>query len=139
MIPITSMSSNRSGTEEEAYQVLGKWTKAFTNSDVETIVDIFAPDALMIGTAGKVVMTTPSEIRKYFEWALLNNRPRTATISSSEVMAVNESVVIVTGLDAITGVKDGQPTAGMGRVTFVLAKCGLDWKIVHLHRSPLPA
>jgi len=28
---------------------------------------------------------------------------------------------------------------GLGRVTFVVARRGADWLIVHLHRSPLPA
>src|SRR4051794_29678006 len=99
MVSVDSMSSVHPSSKEHAYHVLAKWTKAFTDSDVEVIVNLFAPDALMIGTAGKVLMTTPNEIRKYFEWALLNSRPRTATITSSEAIAVSESVVIITGFD----------------------------------------
>jgi hypothetical protein len=54
-------------------------------------------------------------------------------------LVVDDNTVVITGFDTITGVKDGQPTVGMGRVNFVVAKRGSNWMIVHLHRSPLPA
>ena len=89
--------------------------------------------------AGSSIDIKPEEIRKYFEIALNTNKPRTATLNSSEALVVDDTTVIVTGFDTVTGVKDGQPVIGMGRVTFVVAKRGSDWLIVHLHRSPLPA
>jgi uncharacterized protein (TIGR02246 family) len=105
---------------------------------VDGIAKLYALDALMIGTFGKVVMTKPEQIRKYFEVALNTDKPRSATLNSSEALVVDDSTVVIAGFDTITGVKDGQPTAAMGRVTFVVAKRGSDWVIVHLHRSPLP-
>ncbi|MEI9923130.1 MAG: nuclear transport factor 2 family protein [Bradyrhizobium sp.] len=134
-----SVSSAHAGPKEDAYQVVEKWGKAFIASDVDAIARLYAPEALMIGTLGKVVLTKPEEIRRYFEVALNTNKPRTASLNSSEALVVDASTVIITGLDTVTGVKDGQPVIGLGRVTFVVAKRGSDWLIVHLHRSPLPA
>ncbi len=134
-----SVSSAHAGPKEDAYQVVEKWGKAFIASDVDAIARLYAPEALMIGTLGKVVLTKPEEIRRYFEVALNTNKPRTASLNSSEALVVDASTVIITGLDTVTGVKDGQPVIGLGRVTFVVAKHGSDWLIVHLHRSPLPA
>jgi len=126
------------GPKEEALQVLEKWAKAFTESDVDGIVKLYAPDALFLGTGSKTVVTKPEEIRQYFERALLSNRPRGAKVGEHSVMVLSDTVVVVTGLDTVTGVRDGTPFSANGRVTFVVAKRGADWQIVHFHRSAMP-
>jgi len=126
------------GPKEDALQVLEKWTKAFTDSDVDGIVALYAPDALFIGTASKAVVDQPGPVRAYFERALLSNRPRTARLDSESILVISDSVVAVSGLDTITAVRDGKPVTAHGRVTFVVAKRGGDWKIVQFHRSPMP-
>jgi uncharacterized protein (TIGR02246 family) len=135
---LASISLAHAGPKEDAYQVVEKWSKAFTDADLDGIAKLYAPDVLMIGTFGKAVMTKPEQIRKYFDVALNTDKPRTAKLNSSEALVVDDNTVVIAGFDTITGVKDGQPTVGMGRVTFVVAKRGSDWMIVHLHRSPLP-
>ena len=136
---VASVSLAHAGPKEDAYQVVGKWSKAFTDADVDAIAKLYAPDALMIGTFGKGVLTKPEQIRKYFDVALNADKPRTAALNSSEALVVDDNTVIIAGFDTITGTKEGQQTIGKGRVTFVVAKRGSDWMIVHLHRSPLPA
>ena len=126
------------GPKEDALEVVEKWAKAFSDSDVDAIVKLHAPDALFIGTGSKTVVVKPQEIRKYFEQALLNNRPRGATLDTYSAAVLSESAVIVTGLDTVTGVRDGKPTSANGRVTFVIARRGSEWQIVHFHRSAMP-
>jgi hypothetical protein len=82
--------------------------------------------------------TRPEGIRSYFENALLSNRPRTATLKEREVAVLSDTTVVVTGLDLVTGVRDGQTLSLPGRVTFVVSKRGPDWQIVHFHRSAVP-
>jgi len=138
MMLAVSVALAHAGPKEDAYRIVEKWGKAFTDADVDAIAKLYAPDALMIGTLGKTVLTKPEQIRSYFEVALNTNKPRTATLNSSEALAVDDNTVIISGFDTVTGVKDGQTIIGMGRVTFVIAKRGSDWMIVHLHRSPMP-
>lgn len=126
------------GPREDALQVVEKWSKAFADSDVDGIVKLYAPDALFLGTGSKTVVTKPEEIRQYFERALLTNRPRGAKLGEHAAQIVSDSVVVVTGLDTVTGVRDGMPISANGRVTFVIAKRGADWQIVHFHRSAMP-
>ena len=126
------------GPKEDALQVVERWAKAFTDSDVDGIVKLYAPDALFLGTGSKTVVVKPEEIRKYFEQALLSNRPRGARLDSHSAMVVSDTAVVVTGLDTVTGVRDGKPTSANGRVTFVVGKRGSDWQIVHFHRSAMP-
>lgn len=136
---VTSLSSTAiAGPKEDALHVVERWTKAFTDSDVDGIVKLYAPDALFLGTGSKAVVTRPEEIRKYFEQALLSNRPRGAKVGDHSVMVVSDSVVVVTGLDTVTGVRDGTPFSANGRVTFVVARRGSDWQVVHFHRSAMP-
>jgi len=54
-------------------------------------------------------------------------------------LAVDDNTVVIAGFDKVTLVRHGQTINSRGRVTFVVAKRGADWKIVHLHRSPLAA
>jgi len=126
------------GPTEDALLVLENWTDAFAASDVDGIVKLYAPDALFIGTGSKTVVTDTQAIRKYFEKALLSRRPRAAPISSTDVMVLADNAVLVTGLNESTGVLDGKPFSSPGRVTFVFAKRGQEWLIVHFHRSAMP-
>src|SRR6266487_4227033 len=80
----------------------------------------------------------PEGIRTYFEQAFLRIKPPGANLGDHPVMVLSDTVVVVTGLDTITGVRDGAPFSSNGRVTFVVAKRGSDWQIVHFHRSAMP-
>ena len=137
-ILLASISAAAADSKTDALQIIDRWAKAFTVSDVDAIVKLYAPDALFMGTGSKSVVTKPEGIRTYFEAALLNNRPRGATLNSYESMVLSDNAVLVTGLDTTTRVKDGTPISAPGRVTFVVAKRGADWQIVHFHRSAMP-
>lgn len=135
---ISFCSEVAAGPKEEAVQVLGKWTKAFTESDVDGIVRLYASDAIFFGTGSKAVVTKSEEIRSYFETALLNNRPRSATMVDYSVIILSDSAVVISGIDTITGTKDGKTLSANGRTTFVIAKRDSGWRIVHFHRSAMP-
>jgi ketosteroid isomerase-like protein len=55
------------------------------------------------------------------------------------VRVVSDDVVIVTGLDRVSGTKDGSVYYREGRVSFVIERRGGQWQIVHFHRSALPS
>jgi uncharacterized protein (TIGR02246 family) len=126
------------GPKEDALQVLEKWTKAFSESDVDGIVKLYAADTTFLGTGSKTVVVKSDEIRRYFEQALLTNRPRGAKLDSYSAIALSDAAVLFTGLDTVTGVRDGTPYSVNGRITFVVAKRGAEWQIVHFHRSAMP-
>jgi uncharacterized protein (TIGR02246 family) len=126
------------GPEDDALQIVEKWATAFRNSDVDAIVALYAPDAMFLGTGSRTVVRRTEEIRQYFERALLTDRPRGAVLESHSVMTVSDGAVVITGLDRTTAVRDGKTISSPGRVTFVVAKRGREWKIVHFHRSAVP-
>jgi len=138
ILMFTICSVAYAGPKEEALTVVEKWSNAFAAADVDGIVKLYAPDALFFGTGSKTLVTEPAGIRQYFEKAMLTDRPRTATLQEPSVAVLSKRIAVVTGLDKITGVKDGKTYTLNGRVTFVIAKRGSAWQIVHFHRSAIP-
>jgi hypothetical protein len=125
------------GPKEEAFQVVEKWTKAFSESDVDGIVKFYAADAVMLGTGSKALIASPEGIRRYFEGALRNSK-LTVALGEHSVLQVSDTTVVVTSFDTIVGVFADKPLNLAGRDTFVIAKRAADWQIVHFHRSALP-
>lgn len=126
------------GPREEALNLLDKWAKAFSESDVDTIHTLYARDCQFIGTFTKVLSVNSDGIRSYFENSLFNNKPRGARLIETNVLVLSDAVVVVSGLDELTGVREGATFITNGRVTFVIAKCDATWKIVQFHRSLIP-
>ena len=131
-------SSAFAGPKEDAFQVVEHWAKAFTAADVDTIVGLYAPDTVFMGTGTKTIVNQPEGVKKYFELTLLGNRKFVASLVDSSIVALNETTVVVTGLDKLIATVDGKSLDIFGRVTFVLAKRESGWKIVHFHRSAMP-
>jgi hypothetical protein len=82
------------GPKEDALQVLEQWAKAFSASDVDGIVKLYAADTTFLGTGSKTVVVKSDEIRKYFEQALLNNRPRGAKLNSYSATVLSDTAVL---------------------------------------------
>ena len=125
------------GPREDALQVVQQWTKKFMEFDVDGITKLYAPDALFFGTSSNALVSDPEGIRKYFTRALSRGGTVERKLDPS-VLVLSDTVVVVTGVENVTGVRDGKPFAATGRVTFVVAKRGADWQIAHFHRSRLP-
>jgi uncharacterized protein (TIGR02246 family) len=125
--------------KDDALAVVAQWTAAFGAADVDAITKLYAPGALFMGTRSQSVVTDAQAIRDYFERALNNNRPRTATLGVHEVAVLSDTVVVVTGLDTTTSTREGTTTSTVGRVTFVVARGDAGWQIVHFHRSAQPS
>jgi uncharacterized protein (TIGR02246 family) len=131
--PMTSFA----GPREDALSVVDKWDKAFVASDVDGMVKLYAPDATFVGTSSKTPVIKAEGIRSYFENAFLT-KFQSATFKESAATVLSDAAVLVTGLDVIDGMRDGRPVHAEGRVTFLVAKRGPDWQIVHFHRSAVP-
>ena len=86
------------GPRDDALAVIQKWTAAFLASDVDALVALHAPDALFMGTGSTSVVTDTRDIRKYFEGALLTDKPRGAPIRSTSVMVLGDDAVLVVAL-----------------------------------------
>jgi uncharacterized protein (TIGR02246 family) len=136
---LLSACSDSATPENAAMQVVQRWATAFHESNVDAIVGLYAPDASFFGTGSKTLVSEPDQIRSYFEAALQRDKPRGAELREPSVRVVSDSVVIVTGLDRVSGTKDGSVYYREGRVSFVIEKRRAGWQIVHFHRSAMPS
>ncbi|HUR89590.1 MAG TPA: nuclear transport factor 2 family protein [Ramlibacter sp.] len=84
---------------------------------------------------GRRFVPPPSPARKRMRFRSWTNGPRRSPAARQSSWPRK---VGVTGLDTVTGVRDGNPVTARGRVTFVIARRGADWQIVHFHRSAMP-
>jgi uncharacterized protein (TIGR02246 family) len=135
---LLACKSDTSTSASAALQVVERWATAFSESNVDAIVSLYAPDASFFGTGSKALVSTPDQIRSYFEVALQRDKPRGAELREPSVRVASDDVVIVTGLDRVSGTKDGSIYHAEGRVTFVIERRGANWQIVHFHRSAMP-
>jgi uncharacterized protein (TIGR02246 family) len=130
-------SSAISEPKEDALQVLAKWIQAFNASDTDGIVSLYAPDALFIGTGSTEIGTNPEYFRRYFQ-SLKRDMPRGAQLVSYSALELSTTVVLISGIDSVSGSKDGVIFHRPGRTSFVFAKRGDVWQIVQFHRSAMP-
>ncbi|HVZ32559.1 MAG TPA: nuclear transport factor 2 family protein [Polyangiaceae bacterium] len=139
MAAALALAACRTGSAgSDALQVVQRWTAAFNESNVDAIVSLYAPDALFFGTGSRSLVTSRDQIRSYFDAALKKDQPRGAQLLDHSVQVLSDRVVIVTGLDRVSGTKNGSVYHSDGRVTFVIERRGDSWQIVHFHRSALP-
>lgn len=138
LVTLGTAAPASAGPREDALAVIDRWVQAFGASDVDAITKLYAPDALFMGTGSRAVVTEPAGVRQYFEQALLTQRPRSAKVLESTVLVTSDTVVVVNGLDVTYATRDGKTVENPGRFTFVVAKRGDSWQIVHFHRSTVP-
>ena len=134
---LCSCRSETASPANEALQVVQRWAAAFSESNVDAVVGLYAPDASFFGTGSKTLVTTPEQIRSYFA-GLQKDKPRGAQLIAPSVQVVSDDVVIITGMDRVSGTRDGNVYHAEGRVSFVLQKRGPAWQIAHFHRSAVP-
>ena len=139
LLLLAASRSETASPADDAMHVVQRWAKAFNEPNVDAIVSLYAPDALFFGTGSKTLVSKPEQIRTYFEGALLKTKLGGAQLLEHSVKVISNNVVIVTGMDRVSGTKDGKPFNLDGRVTFVIEKRGTNWQIVHFHRSAVPA
>ena len=130
------------GPKEDAQAVFDRFLAAFSAADVDGVVGLFAPDALVWGTTMRELATTPEPVRQYFSNALGNFKPNQLTASAAGPYAatvLSDTVVLVSGMWQIERVVDGKPTAGAPmRVSIAVVKRGDRWLIAQFHNSPRP-
>jgi uncharacterized protein (TIGR02246 family) len=119
----------------EALAVMERWNRAYAASDIDTIMQLFATDALLVGASSKTVVSGHAQIREHFEKGFLNQRKRVLG-ATQENDVLSESVVVVTQYSAWTNAPDGYTFPD--RITFILAKRDAGWLIVHFHGSATP-
>jgi uncharacterized protein (TIGR02246 family) len=124
------------GPLKDANAVLDRWIKAFNANNVEAIVQLYATDALFLGISGPKLNAGREAIREYLKAA-----PETGTTVSTtdrHLIELSDAAVTAVGLYRFDFLQEGVRVLRLARFTFVVAKRGDDWLIIHHHSSLVP-
>ena len=125
-------------TTKDALEVVERWSSAFTQSDVDTVMSLFAHDAVFLGTSSKNIVTSTEGIRQYFENSLVGNKRYISELSNSVIDELSDDVVVITSLNKINIIENHRTEIASGRLSILLRKNQGTWKIAHFHRSAMP-
>lgn len=123
---------------KEPREILEQWMNAVNTADVESLLSLYDPQAVLIPTFSNRVLNTPEKLRDYFE--RLGSRPELS-------IALHEKTLIIQALQnqlfALGGIYnwrfavDGEVLNFEARFSYVfdLSKAN---PIVHHHSSQIP-
>jgi len=129
-------SSVAAGPAEDANGVIDQWVAAYSANDRDALVNLYAADAILLGTTSPVISQGTDEIRKYFQD--LPGSGRKNTIVERRTIVVDENAVIGTGFYNFARASEGD-VPRPSRFTMVMVKRDGRWVIQHHHSSPLSA
>jgi uncharacterized protein (TIGR02246 family) len=121
------------GPSEDAASVVDRWAKAFNANDVDALVKLYAPDAVLIGPAGSTVNEGSDTIRKYY--SRLEKSGDKVKMDVRKVVVLDDNVAYVAGFDEFTAVRNGQTGTSSNGFTMVLVRRDNQWLIAHQHSS----
>ncbi len=126
---VASPLSNASG-------VLDRWTAAFNANNVDGIVQLYATDALFLGISSPKLNAGREMIREYLKAAPESGTQ--VTITDRHLIELSDVAVTAVGFYRFDFVKEGIRVLRLARFTFIIARRGDDWLIIHHHSSLVP-
>jgi uncharacterized protein (TIGR02246 family) len=134
---ITAPLAAVAGPKEEATQLVEQFKAAFDASDVQGVVNLFAPDAIFLGTISPKIITTTAEVDQYFQ-GLKQFMPRQIKIEEHSTMVLSDRAVLFAGFDTFSQTREGKVVETPARFTLLVTKNDQGWRISHFHSSVRP-
>jgi uncharacterized protein (TIGR02246 family) len=124
------------GPAEDASALIDRWAATFNSNDVEALVKLYAPDAILMSSVNPSIKEGTAAIGEYY--AKVRGSGGKVHIGERRMMVLSDAVVVSTGLYEFSGIRDGKPVANPARFTMVIVKRGADWVIANHHSSQRP-
>ena len=131
------IAQGEEGRNPQAEDVFHRFLSAFTNSDVDGIVNLFSDDAIFWGTGSVELVEDTAGIRLYFSG--LSKRPSGQALARAQnfsIMELSSDSVLISGMWEV--VPQGQNTGTPLRISMALSLQDGIWKIVQFHNSAMP-
>ena len=121
------------GPADDAGSVVDRWSTAFNSNDVDALVSLYAPDAVLVGSTGLSLKEGTEAIRGYF--ARLAKSGDKVVIGDRKIIVLDDNVSYATGFYEFSAVRNGEVRKSWAGFSMVLVKHGNDWLIAHHHSS----
>jgi uncharacterized protein (TIGR02246 family) len=126
----------QAGPAEDANALVSRWAATYSANDAETIVKLYTPDAILLGTVSPTIADTADARRAYF--SRLPGSGNKSEIGEHRTMVLSDTAVLVTGFYNFTIMQGGKANESPARFTMLVVKRGDDWLIAHHHSSQKP-
>lgn len=114
-----------------------KWAEGMTRHDIDSVVALYDPEAVLWGTRSPTLRDNPHLVRDYFD--ILRTVPPTYKVVLGEQrIRVYGDCAINTGTYTFSEVRDGRETMRPARFSFVYRYVNGRWLIVDHHSSAVP-
>jgi uncharacterized protein (TIGR02246 family) len=118
---------------DDAGAVVDRWVAAFNSNDVNALVSLYAPDAILVGSTGLTPKEGSEAIRGYF--ARLAKSGDKVAIGDRKIIVLDDNVSYATGFYKFSAVRSGEVRKSWAGFSMILVKRGNDWLIAHHHSS----
>jgi uncharacterized protein (TIGR02246 family) len=124
------------GPAEDANAALDRFSAAYTANDVDALVQLYSPNAILLGTSSQIISEGRDAVRAYFTNLKLAGSGNKNQIQERKTIVIDNGAVLVTGFYEFTRISEGKPVPGPARFTVLLTKTDGQWLIAHQHSSP---
>ena len=131
-----STGTSAAGPAEEANAALDHFSAAYSANDVDALVQLYTPNAIVLGTNSPIISEGVDAVRAYFTGIKLGGSGNKNQIQERRTIVLNDNAVIITGFYEFTRMSEGKPVPGPARFTVLLTKDDDQWLIAHQHSSP---
>ncbi len=121
------------GPADEVSAVIDRWATAFNANDVDALVNLYTPDAILVGSTGTVRQEGRDAIRGYF--ARLANSGDKVAIEDRKIVLLGDNIAYATGFYEFSAVRDRAVRKTKAGFSMIFVKQGNDWLIAHHHSS----
>ena len=126
------------GPKEDVSATTAKWAATLGEDNPDTILPLYAPDAVLWGTLSPTVRSDRAALRDYFVRAFAA-LPGLKVTFGEQLVRVYGNTAVNTGYYTFSFVKDGEQKTLPARYSFTFVKSGNTWLIVDHHSSAMPA
>ena len=127
----------RSEITSEPLAAVQTWINAFNENDRESVVDLYAPDAVLWGTFAAELISTRAALVEYFDRAFESQPGPNVELQSSSMQEFG-GFAVVSGAYLLRFSVGGQLQLLPARFTFALVGHSSKWLIVTHHSSVTP-
>jgi uncharacterized protein (TIGR02246 family) len=126
------------GAKAEIAAVTQKWIEGMTRHDIDSVVALYDPEAVLWGTRSPTLRDKPNTVREYFD--ILRTVPASyKAVLGEQRIRIYGDTAINTGTYTFSEVRDGKEVIRPARFSFVFRRTNGRWMIVDHHSSAVPA
>lgn len=121
--------------DDAARATLTQWTEAVASGRIEAILELYAPDAVLVPTLSNEIAVTADCRRKYFEFFLSDGGPDCTLKSVVSRTDRKHGTATVAGIYAFRFRRPTGEETVPARFLFTLEEIGSRWMIIGHHSS----